>query len=176
MPSVPYESAFLRHFVARVAGSASRGEATAVQTTYERTFRWHAGRADGPNLFLHRRYATLTGAAAHVPLAPFDSVLIDGQHGYECVRHDLAERGARVRPGGVILVHRARRHLDHVLAALSAWAAGAARWPQEESRELVKVFEDLRAAAFEGPRPPDLRDLREDFESEATGAATRAAG
>ena len=178
MTRVPYERSFLRDWIRRVAEApVDRSEALGrpPQTTYERTFRWHLGAGDRPNLFLFRRGTSgVSPDGRDTMLTPFDAVLIDGQHNYEWARHDLAERGACVRPGGVILVHRTRGGFDRALSALHAWAADASlslRWPHHSSLEVAKVFEDLRAAAHdEGARPGllnELRDLREDFEHEA---------
>jgi hypothetical protein len=184
MPRVPYERRFLRDWIRGVAESpVARSRAVASpQTTYEETFRWHLGPGDRPNLFLFRHASALTSDEPQ--LLPFDAVLIDGHHGYEWVRHELAERGACVRPGGVILVHRARGGLSRALLALHAWAADGAvklRWPRQSALDVAQVFEDLRTAARGGGDAPrraidaELRDLREDFEHEAASDDPRAA-
>jgi hypothetical protein len=188
MGRVAYESGFLRSWIRGVAETPVHRPAPLPrppQTTYEETFRWHLGPGDRPNLFLYR--ASEIGRAASDErdgLSWFDAVLIDGQYGYEWVRHELAERGARVRPGGTILVHRTRGGFDRALLALHAWAADPSvsiRWPHASSLAVAKVFEDLRAAVLDGRGGErghgiELRDLREDFEHEAVNDSACAGG
>lgn len=175
MTRVPYEKRYLREWIRRVAESRASAFSGPPQTTYEQTFRWYLGARDRPSLFLFRRGPYGVDDAR---LIPFDAVLIAGDHDYEWVRHELAERRAYVRPGGVILVHRVRGGFDRALLALHAWAtdpSASVRWPHEGSLEVAKVFEDLRAAALdvrgvsvaESTSELELRDLREDFEHEA---------
>jgi hypothetical protein len=183
MPRIPYERVFLRGWIRYVAErlvSPALDDAP-PQTTYERTFRWHLGEGERPSLFLFRRCVHEGGARAGSErnLTPFDAVLIDGHHDYEWVRHALAERGACVRSGGVILVQRRPGGFERALLALHAWAADGAvsvRWPRQAGLEIAKVFEDLREAALDDVARPehrhaDLRDLREDFEHEALSEA-----
>ncbi len=190
MSRVPYERSYLRRWIRNVAASPSGRRASAgtrLESTYEDTFRWQVGSSDRPSVFLFRRGGAPVGMGdACVGLTPFDAVLVDACHGYEWVRYELAELGACVRPGGVFLVPRARSGLDRALSALHAWAddAGRARaWPHQASQEVLKVFEDLRAATPGGAElsgDPQLRDLREDFADEAAsegwGSAVARAG
>lgn len=88
---------------------------------YERSF-WSSIRAGAhDNVMLIRALSTdptLLARKNDVLLRELDLIFIDGGHTYAIVASDLAHWGARVRPGGRILLHDAIPRFDGVMRAI----------------------------------------------------------
>jgi predicted O-methyltransferase YrrM len=128
----------------------------------------HAGNDRGPNeiegfadeasldhqRFLHNlQAASVADRVRHVRHAsheahrfvddPIDVLYIDGAHRFRAARRDIVEWGARVRPGGIMLVHDAFSSVG-VTAALLVTMARSRRWRYVgRSRSLVRFDADL---------------------------------
>jgi predicted O-methyltransferase YrrM len=88
--------------------------------SYEEAF-WKNARASGhDNVTLHKALSTdaTLRANADAKLAEFDLAFIDANHTYEAARADVQIWGARVRKGGVILLHDAKPSFPGVLRVL----------------------------------------------------------
>lgn len=83
-------------------------------------------------------------------LREFDLVFIDGGHTFPVVASDLANWGARVRPGGRILLHDALPRWEGVIRAIHQYEGQAGlevRWPVAGSSVCsILVHEKLRPA------------------------------
>lgn len=91
------------------------------RSNYERSF-WSSTRAGAhDNVVLIRALSTdptLLARKNDLLLREFDLIFIDGGHTYSIVASDLAQWGARVRPGGRILLHDAIPRFDGVMRAI----------------------------------------------------------
>lgn len=122
--------------------------------SYESAF-WRNVGVAAKRVVLHRRRSTDAAliASPDEELASFDLAFIDGDHGYEGVKHDLESWGSRVRAGGIILVHDATPRFPGVLRALGEWARAQGvevEWPTSGSLGVVHV--GARPATARSPR------------------------
>jgi predicted O-methyltransferase YrrM len=100
------------------------------------------------------RHVRQPSEEAHSEVAgPIDLLYVDGAHRYQPARHDLERWGARVAPGGTMLVHDAFSSIGVTLAlvrllfASGDWRyVGRARTLAEYRREPVRGTSRLRNA------------------------------
>ena len=121
----------------QIAGTADEGEAD------HRAFRENLRRAGVEGAVRHVRRPSRS--ALDAVDGPVDLLYVDGAHRYAPARDDLKRWGARVAPGGTMLVHDAFSSLGVTLALArllflsSGWRyAGRARSLAEYRREAVR--------------------------------------
>lgn len=98
----------------------------------------HAGVSD------RVRHVRRASHDAHGEVAdPIDVLYVDGAHRYRPARRDLDQWGARVRPGGVMLIHDAFSSVG-VTAAIMTSLATSRRWRYVgRTRSLARFDADL---------------------------------
>ena len=119
----------------QIEGTATEGELDNA------AFRANLERAGVAERVRHVRLPS-QDALAELP-GEVDLLYVDGAHRYGPARDDLARWGARVRPGGRMLVHDAFSSIGVTLAiagscsraATSATRAGRGRWPSTRARQ-----------------------------------------
>ena len=116
------------------------------------------GEADMAAFRANLERAGVTGAVRHVRLpsgdalgaveGEIDLLFVDGAHRYAPARDDLARWGARVRPGGTLLVHDAFSSVGVTLAILRLLVLGRGFRYAGRSRSLAEYRrEELRGSA-----------------------------
>lgn len=70
---------------------------------------------------------------------PVDLLYIDGAHGFGPARSDIVEWGARVRPGGTMVIHDAFASVFVTLAIASS-LFGSARWRYEGRERSLAIY------------------------------------
>lgn len=124
----------------QIRGTADQGEAD------HRAFRANLERAGVAGAVTHVRRAS-QGALDAVE-GPVDLLYVDGAHRLAPARADIARWGARVRPGGAMLVHDAFSSVGVTLALLST-VAPAREWSYA-GRERSLAEYRRRAAPLRG--------------------------
>ena len=107
------------------------------------------------------RHVRLTSAEAAPEVGgPLDLVYVDGAHRYAPARDDIAEWGARVRPGGVMLVHDAFSSIGVTLALIRLAFFGRLFRYEGRSRSLAEyVRADLTSRERAGNALGQLAEL-----------------
>ena len=86
---------------------------------------------------------------------PVSLLFVDGAHRYGPAREDLARWGARVAPGGVMLVHDSFSSIGVTLALL-AECAGSTRWRYVGRTRSLAEYERRTSPASIGSRMVDV--------------------
>jgi hypothetical protein len=103
-----------------IAADADRGEADV------RTFRANLERAGVAGRVRHVR--AFSGEALGAVPGELDVLFVDGAHRFGPARDDLVRWGARVRPGGRLLVHDAFSSVGVTLALATTTLSPRGRW------------------------------------------------
>ena len=129
-----------------------------------------AGEADHRAFAANLQRAGVAGAVRHVRAfsqeavdsvaGPIDLLYVDGAHRYGPAREDLARWGARVRPGGAMLVHDAFNAVGVTLAQLRLLVFGSGWRYVGRTRSLAEYRrEPVRGRAHLGNAARQLREL-----------------
>ena len=125
----------------QIHGTSAQGEAD------NRAFRENLERAGVAGAVRHVRRASQAGLEEVE--GPVDLLYVDGAHRFGPARADVVRWGARVRPGGTLMVHDAYSSIGVTLALLSAITAGRSFVYVGRSRSLAeyrRVERPLRPA------------------------------
>ena len=114
----------------QIHGTSAQGEAD------NRAFRENLERAGVAGAVRHVRRASQ--AALEEVEGPVDLLYVDGAHRFGPARADVVRWGARVRPGGTLMVHDAYSSIGVTLALLSAITAGRSFVYVGRSRSLAE--------------------------------------
>lgn len=90
-----------------------------------------------------RHVAAFSGAAHELVPGPVDVLYVDGAHRYRPARADLRDWGARVRPGGSMLIHDAFSSVGVTLAILRELVPGGTFRYVGRTRSLAEYRADL---------------------------------
>jgi predicted O-methyltransferase YrrM len=90
-----------------------------------------------------RHVAAFSAAALALVPGPVDVLYVDGAHRYGPARADLRDWGARVRPGGSLLVHDAFSSVGVTLAVLRELVPGRTFRYVSRTRSLAEYRADL---------------------------------
>ena len=90
-----------------------------------------------------RHVAAFSAAALGLVAGPVDVLYVDGAHRYGPARADLRDWGARVQPGGTLLVHDAFSSVGVTLAILRELVAGRRFRYVGRTRSLAEYRADL---------------------------------
>ena len=114
----------------QIHGTSAQGEAD------NRAFRENLERAGVAGAVRHVRRASQAGLEEVE--GPVDLLYVDGAHRFGPARADVVRWGARVRPGGTLMVHDAYSSIGVTLALLSAITAGRSFVYVGRSRSLAE--------------------------------------
>ena len=126
-----------------IAPEATRGDAD------HQTFQANLVRAGVADRVRHVR--RLSVEALDQVAAPIDLLYVDGAHRYRPARADIEQWGARVRPGGTMLVHDAYNAIGVMLAQLRVLLLSDA-WRYVGRTRSLAEYERVRSPAEPGHR------------------------